>query len=174
MNIYISVPMNGRVRSDIEQDLKEAKEIISKKYPEATLTTPYDVCDEKGKSYGYYLGKDVEFIVDSADLIVFCKGWGNSKGCIAEGAIAKTYRKEFRELASFLEDFKIFHAELVEEDEPDQWAIVVAYSQWEVIKILSEALKIDPSDVLFTIEEVSDLEVKTGQPGIAVCSLKTK
>lgn len=51
---------------------------------------PFDVCNEKDKPYSYYMGKDIEALLE-CDYIYFVDGWEKSKGCCAEKAIADIY-----------------------------------------------------------------------------------
>lgn len=70
MKLYISIPISGR-------PLHEAK--YHAECIKATLTphgheciTPFDVCPEPGKTYGHYMGRDIEAILDNnIDGIVF-------------------------------------------------------------------------------------------------------
>jgi hypothetical protein len=89
--IYISIPITGK-------DLLHVRAETSVIEAELTLkgwkvVTPFDICSEPDKSYSYYMGKDIEGLLD-CDAVYFCKGWQNSKGCNAEFEIAKIYNKQ--------------------------------------------------------------------------------
>lgn len=89
--IYISLPITGH---DIEKVRLRAK-----KYADILKSigwnpvTPFDVCPELDKQYSYYMGKDIEALLE-CDAIYMTSGWGNSKGCRAELAVAQVYNKE--------------------------------------------------------------------------------
>ena len=57
------------------------------------VITPFDVCPEPDKPYSYYMGKDIEVLLE-CDAIFLCEGWQNSKGCMAEFEVARIYGKE--------------------------------------------------------------------------------
>jgi hypothetical protein len=89
--IYISIPITGK---DI--DLVKTKSLFAKfrlQSKEVECITPFDICDEKDKSYSYYMGKDIECLLE-CDAIYMCKGWQDSKGCMAEFEVARIYGKE--------------------------------------------------------------------------------
>ena len=92
MKLYISIPISGR-------PLHEAKyqaECIKAKLTEHghECITPFDVCSEPDKSYGYYMGRDIEaLLADDIDGVVFGRGFHNSKGCRLEHAAAEIYGK---------------------------------------------------------------------------------
>ena len=60
---------------------------------ELNIITPFDVCSEPDKSYSYYMGKDIEALLE-CDAIYLCEGWQNSKGCMAEFEVARIYNKQ--------------------------------------------------------------------------------
>lgn len=92
MNVYISIPINGR-------DLSEAK--LHAEWLKATLMehghkaiTPFDVCQEPDKSYAYYMGKDITALLDEdIDAVLFGHNFINSKGCQLEHYAAVLYDK---------------------------------------------------------------------------------
>ena len=95
--IYISIPISGH---DLEEVKAKAKDIIEcilwyelgieKGFD---IITPFDVCPEPDKPYSYYMGKDIEALLE-CDAIYLCEGWQNSKGCMAEFEVARIYGKE--------------------------------------------------------------------------------
>ena len=98
--IYISIPISGH---DIEEVKAKAIDIIErllwdvfelkKGRNRPDIITPFDVCPEPDKQYSYYMGKDIEALLE-CDAIYLCEGWQNSKGCIAEFEMARIYGKE--------------------------------------------------------------------------------
>lgn len=92
--IYVSLPISGY---DLDERKAEAKRIKSKLnfcgLSIIKVITPFDVCPEADKPYSYYMGKDIEALLE-CDAIYMCKGWQNSKGCMAEFEVARIYGKE--------------------------------------------------------------------------------
>ena len=98
--IYISIPISGH---DIEEVKAKAIDIIErllwdvfelkKGRNRPDIITPFDVCHEPDKPYSYYMGKDIEALLE-CDAIFLCEGWQNSKGCMAEFEVARIYGKK--------------------------------------------------------------------------------
>ena len=95
--IYISIPISGH---DIEEVKAKAIDIIERLLWDELgiengldIITPFDVCPEPDKPYSYYMGKDIEALLE-CDAIFLCEGWQNSKGCMAEFEVARIYGKE--------------------------------------------------------------------------------
>lgn len=98
--IYISIPISGH---DIEEVKAKARVVrvrllydvfgLKKGCHRPDVITPFDVCPEPDKSYPYYMGKDIEALLE-CDAIYLCEGWQNSKGCMAEFEVARIYGKE--------------------------------------------------------------------------------
>ena len=97
---YISIPISGH---DLEEVKAKAIDIserllwdvfeLKKGWHRPDVITPFDVCPEPDKQYSYYMGKDIEALLE-CDAIYLCEGWQNSKGCMAEFAVAKIYNKK--------------------------------------------------------------------------------
>ena len=98
--IYISIPISGY---DLEEDKEKARYIserllwdvfeLKKGCHRPDVITPFDVCPEPDKPYSYYMGKDIEALLE-CDAIFLCEGWQNSKGCMAEFEVARIYNKQ--------------------------------------------------------------------------------
>ena len=98
--IYISIPISGH---DLEEVKEKARDIserllcdvfgLKKGCHRPDVITPFDVCPEPDKPYSYYMGKDIEALLE-CDAIYLCEGWQNSKGCMAEFEVARIYGKE--------------------------------------------------------------------------------
>lgn len=90
MKIYVSIPITGH---DIEQVKARAaiiKQFLSSEWNE--VITPFDVCPETDKPYSYYMGRDIEALLE-CDAIFMADGWKSSKGCHLEYNAAVIYRK---------------------------------------------------------------------------------
>lgn len=89
--LYISLPISGLPLESVAIEAERYKEIFERSgYDVITL---FDVCPESDKSYSFYMGKDIEALLD-CDAIYLAPGWANSKGCTAEYEVARIYGKE--------------------------------------------------------------------------------
>lgn len=88
--LYISVPITGRPLEAAKEQAEKVKELWEVIYD---VITPFDVNPVQDKPYAYYMGKDVEALLN-CDAIYMCPGWISSKGCNAEYQIAKIYGLE--------------------------------------------------------------------------------
>ena len=88
--IYISIPISGHDLEEVKAKARKAKIWVSHWYD---AITPFDVCPEPDKPYSYYMGKDIEALLE-CDAIYLCEGWQNSKGCMVEFEVARIYGKE--------------------------------------------------------------------------------
>jgi hypothetical protein len=89
--IYISIPITGKDIDKVMCDAVFAKMKLQSK--EVECVCPFDICDEKNKPYSYYMGKDIEVLLE-CEAIYLCQGWQNSKGCMTEFEVARIYGKE--------------------------------------------------------------------------------
>lgn len=92
--IYVSLPISGYDLDERKLYAMWVKSLIKDKYPkEVKVITPFNVCSEPDKPYSYYMGKDIEALLE-CNAVYFCKGWQNSKECMAEFEVARIYGKE--------------------------------------------------------------------------------
>ena len=98
--IYISIPISGHDLEEVKAKARDISERLlcdvfgfKKGRNRPDVITPLDVCPEPGKPYSYYMGKDIEALLE-CDVIFLCEGWQNSKGCMAEFEVAKIYNKK--------------------------------------------------------------------------------
>lgn len=92
MKLYISIPISGRPLHEAQYQAECIKAALTPQGHECI--TPFDVCPEPGKTYGYYMGRDIEAILDNNfDGVVFGNGFHDSKGCMLEHAAAQIYGK---------------------------------------------------------------------------------
>ena len=98
--IYISIPISGHDLEKVKEKARNIRECLlcdvfgfrnGQNRPD--VITPFDVCPEPNKPYSYYMGKDIEALLE-CDAIFLCKGWQNSKGCMAEFELARIYGKK--------------------------------------------------------------------------------
>ena len=98
--IYISIPISGHNLEEVKAKARDINERLlcdvfgfRKGQNRPDVITPFDVCSEPDKPYSYYMGKDIEALLE-CDAIYLCEGWQNSKGCMAEFEVARIYGKE--------------------------------------------------------------------------------
>jgi len=82
---YISIPITGQ---NIEEQKRKAEQ-IKREIPDSV--SPFDIVEDEGQSYGYFMGKDIEYILDHCDTIYLCDNWKKSKACRLEYCVALVY-----------------------------------------------------------------------------------
>ena len=89
--IYLSIPISGMPINEVKDKANEYKRTLEVEYLDYDIYTPFDVVNEENKEYGYYMGKDIEFIIQYADMVIFVYDYNESKGCNLEFETAKIY-----------------------------------------------------------------------------------
>lgn len=89
--VYISLPISGQDLETVRMKADIAKKRMIVRGRDAV--TPFDVCPYAGKSYAWYMGQDLEALLE-CDAIYMCRGWLHSKGCRLELAAAIIYGKK--------------------------------------------------------------------------------
>lgn len=90
MKVYISLPISSFPLDVVKKRADQYKKELQANGYEAI--TPFDVCNEPDRSYSFYMGKDIEALID-CDAIYLAPGWHCSKGCTAEYEIARVFGK---------------------------------------------------------------------------------
>lgn len=96
MKIFISLPMNGKDKEDIDSALYMAKkaleehglpinDVIDGRIGAGTRSQPHD-------DYIKMLAKSLKLLAD-ADLVFFADGWHHARGCRVEHLVAIEYGK---------------------------------------------------------------------------------
>ena len=102
MNLFVSQPMAGLTDAQILKRREELIELVRKRNPEEEII-PIDSFTKSEEIVGRgriaMLGDSISLMAD-ADLVIFARGWQNSKGCIVENEVCKQYgiRRIFEEL----------------------------------------------------------------------------
>jgi hypothetical protein len=91
MKIYISLPISGLNVSRCRNRALRCKLYIERLGHEAI--TPFDVCPDSNRSYAYFMGRDIEALMN-CDAIFLMSGWSESRGCQLEWRCAEIYRKK--------------------------------------------------------------------------------
>ena len=91
---YVSLPISGY---DLDERklcaIYTEKQIVNRFPKPLQVITPFIVCPDSDRPYSYYMGKDIEALLE-CDAIFLCEGWQNSKGCMAEFEVARIYNKQ--------------------------------------------------------------------------------
>ena len=92
--MYISLPITGY---EIEErkfyasmaGLKASEQFMKQHHEtqEVRFVTPFEVCKEPDLSYAENMGRDITALMQS-DVVGFCEGWQQSRGCRIEKAVA--------------------------------------------------------------------------------------
>lgn len=90
MKVYISLPITGFPLDIVKNRAEQYKEELQANGHE--VITPFDVCDIPDKPYSFYMGKDIEALIN-CDAIYLAPGWHGSKGCTAEYEVARVFNK---------------------------------------------------------------------------------
>lgn len=88
--MYLSLPITGRKIEKVKEYAKRIKEKWVEKGFD--VVTPFEIVPEDGKPYNYYMGKDIEKLLE-CEGIILCHDWFSSKGCRAECSVAQVYDK---------------------------------------------------------------------------------
>ena len=88
MKIYISIPITGRQVSKVKAEAARIAGELNAAGHEAV--NPFEVSPEEGKAYSYYMGRDIEALLE-CDAVYMAPGWRESKGCQLEHSTAEIY-----------------------------------------------------------------------------------
>lgn len=89
--VFISLPLVTKDLEGLKTRAEKLKTRLNKRG--AVAITQFDVCDAIDKNYSYYLGRNIEALID-CDTIYMCEGWSKEKNCQAELHVAVVYGKE--------------------------------------------------------------------------------
>lgn len=89
--VYISIPISGKDITEVKLHLDYVKNRLASDFCEPV--TPFDVSPDSNASYAEHMGRDIQALLE-CDVVFFCIGWQNSKGCQAEYEVAKIYGKK--------------------------------------------------------------------------------
>lgn len=101
MKIFISQPMNGLSDEQIKTERNNAIKSCEEKFGKIEIIESYFENVPKVKTIPlYYLGKSLQ-LMSEADVVYFCKGWENARGCVIENKCAIDYN-----INIVIEDYK--------------------------------------------------------------------
>ena len=93
MKVFVSTGFTKRSEQEVRADLDRARQWTCRRYADGICVHNYE-CEEpkviKNFNRVWYLGKAIETLAD-CDLVYFCKGWENHKGCRIEYDVCKLY-----------------------------------------------------------------------------------
>lgn len=93
MKVFISQPMSGKTDDEILAEKLIISDEIWKEWPDAEIIDSFIIesAPEKWNDPGrYYILKSLQLLAE-ADLVVFCQGWEQYRGCRVEHYFAENY-----------------------------------------------------------------------------------
>ena len=91
MNIFVSMPMNGRTPDEIMIELRRVYNLLWDKYGENVgIANGWYGVNTEGVAPVFMLGHAIQ-VMSQSDTVFFAKGWGKSRGCWVEHEVAKRY-----------------------------------------------------------------------------------
>lgn len=90
MKIFISQPMAGKTKEEILEEQRKAYLFMSENYDEDIFIINSYFDGFKVMNPCYCLGTAIKKLAQ-CDVVVFCRGWENARGCRIEHACAEAY-----------------------------------------------------------------------------------
>ena len=97
MNVFISMPMNGKSKEAIDKRRAEIEQFLVKRFAPERITVIDSIYRGPRKDPVWCLGYSIAHM-ETADLVVFDKGWNQARGCRIEYSICSQYGFRFMEL----------------------------------------------------------------------------
>lgn len=97
MNVFISMPMNGKSKESIKARQKEIEQLLIKRFPNDTIKIIDSLYKGERRNPVWCLGYSIA-CMENADLVVFDKGWNQARGCRIEYSVCNSYGFRFLEL----------------------------------------------------------------------------
>ena len=115
---YICLPIAGREHDIFERAERAKQEVIVKGYEPICPLDLNAIGEEELKDHtmlsktAWYMGRDIQTIIERCDAIYCCEGWEYSKGCNVERECAKQYNREilYQEPYDNRFDLKLYEA----------------------------------------------------------------
>ena len=92
LKLFISQPMNGRTNEEILKERQDAVNSVKEKFSGdeiEVIDSFFQDAPHDAKPL-WFLGKSIE-LLSAADIVYFCKGWENARGCKIENTCAIEY-----------------------------------------------------------------------------------
>lgn len=103
--LFLSVPISGLDEKTVRANVADVKERLLNTFNETIdVVTPFEICGEANKPYSWYMGRDIEALLES-DVIVSLERWRQSKGCRCERCTAEIYDLTMTEWETFNKAF---------------------------------------------------------------------
>ena len=97
MNVFVSMPLNGKTFEEIDKRMIEIQEILKKRFPNQEIKIIDSLWRKDKKNPVWCLGYNI-MAMSTADLIVFDKNWYKARGCNIEYNVCAHYGFRFLEL----------------------------------------------------------------------------
>lgn len=100
LKCYICLPIAGREKDIFERAEKAKQEIIAMGFEPVSPLDLNKIGEEELKDHtllsktAWYMGRDIQMIIEHCDAIYCCEGWEYSKGCNVERECAKQYGRK--------------------------------------------------------------------------------
>ncbi len=88
--IFISQPMAGKKEQEIINERKNARAVLKKLFNEPLEEVESFFPNSENAQPLECLGKAIQLMA-KADIVYFCQGWENARGCKIEHECAKQY-----------------------------------------------------------------------------------
>jgi len=96
MKVYISLPISERQKAgrmnEVILQAEAAADFLRSQGHEPV--SPLELHPDQERTYGQFVGRDIEVLIDECDAVYFCEGWEASEGCQLEWYASLIYRKE--------------------------------------------------------------------------------
>lgn len=90
LKVFISQPMRGRTDEEILKQREQAIEYITEQYPSERIEILQSYFDDEETNPLKLLARSLYVLAD-ADVVCFCPGWTQARGCRVEYDCAKEY-----------------------------------------------------------------------------------
>ena len=95
MKVFISQPMNGKTTDEILKERAKVVEAIKNMFPADDIEVLDSFFEDAPHEAAplWFLGESIK-LLGKADLVFFCPGWANARGCRVEHMCATEYGKD--------------------------------------------------------------------------------
>lgn len=97
MNVFISMPLNGKTFEEIEKRFEEIQKILKARFPDQEIKIIDSLWKKDKRDPVWCLGYNI-MAMSTADLVVFDKNWYKTRGCNIEYNVCTRYGFRFMEI----------------------------------------------------------------------------
>lgn len=92
MKVYISLPITGHNINQVRKRAEQAASHLRALGHEPV--SPLELHPDQECTYGQFMGRDIEVLIDQCEAIYFLKGWISSNGCKLEWYCSCIHNKQ--------------------------------------------------------------------------------